>query len=105
MSIEKTKEVNALLDAYECLLTDKQREIISYYYQEDFSLAEIGEQMDISRAAVSDHIKRTIAILEDYEKKLKLVEKLSNRIAIYDKIRELKDPRLDQFLEQLESME
>ena len=35
--IEKTEEMNALLDAYEMLLTDKQREIMSLYYKEDFS--------------------------------------------------------------------
>lgn len=105
MNIERTQEVNALIDAYEVLLTDKQREIISYYYKEDFSLSEIAECMKISRAAVSDHLKRTVAILYDFEKKLKLVEKLSNRMRIYDKIRELNDPCMNHLIEELENME
>lgn len=105
MNIEKTQEINTLIDAYEVLLTDKQREIISYYYKEDFSLSEIAENMGISRAAVSDHLKRTVTILYDFEKKLKLVEKLSNRMRIYDKIRELKDPCMNHLIEELENME
>lgn len=105
MSIEHTEVMNALLDAYEGLLTDKQQEIVSYYYKEDYSLSEIGEILNISRAAVSDHIKRTTLILKEYEKKLKLVEKLSKRMAIYDKMKELESPRIDQFLEELEILE
>ena len=34
--IEQTEEMNALLDAYENLLTDKQKEIMSLYFKEDF---------------------------------------------------------------------
>ena len=45
--IEKTEEMNALLDAYEMLLTDKQREIMSLYYKEDFSLSEIAEELSV----------------------------------------------------------
>lgn len=105
MSIEKTEVMNALLDAYECLLTDKQKEIVSYYFKEDFSLSEIAEILNISRSAVSDHIKRTTGILEDYEKKLKLVEKLSNRMVIYDKMKELENPSINQLLEELENLE
>ena len=41
------------------LLTDKQREIMSLYYKEDFSLSEIAEELSVSRAAVNDHIKRS----------------------------------------------
>lgn len=105
MSIEKTEAINALLDAYEGLLTDKQRDVVSYYYKEDYSLSEIAEIMKVSRAAVNDHLKRTIALLEEYEKKLKLVEKLSKRMMIYDRIKELKEPGLNELIEQLEGLE
>ena len=37
--IEKTEEMNALLDFYETLLTEKQAEVMKLYYQEDFSLS------------------------------------------------------------------
>ncbi len=105
MRLEKTEKINSLLDAYETLLTDKQREIASYYYKEDFSLSEIAEILHISRAAVSDHLKRTTAILYGFEENLKLVEKLSKRMAIYGKIKKLEDPRLSVYLKQLEDIE
>lgn len=69
-----------LFDFYEKLLTDKQRTVLGFYLNEDFSLAEISEKINISRQAVHDIIKRTTLKLEDFEKKLGLYNKLkSNR--------------------------
>ena len=45
------------------------------YYAQDMSLGEIAEQLDISRQAVYDIVKRSAAILEDYESKLGLLSK------------------------------
>ena len=53
--LDKNLRMNELLDAYKTLLTTKQQEILKLYYEEDFSLSEIGEILKISRAAVSDH--------------------------------------------------
>ena len=50
--------INQYLDWYESLLTEKQKDVMSMYYRDDFSLAEIAENMDISRSAVSDLIRR-----------------------------------------------
>ena len=38
---------NELLDVYGPLLTKHQQEILDYYYAEDFSYAEISEELDI----------------------------------------------------------
>ncbi len=103
--IEKTEEINTLLDAYEVLLTDKQREVLILYFQEDFSLSEIAVHMGISRSAISDHIKRATLSLQEYEKKLKLVEKYKIRTQIYDKIKVLKNSQVNALVEQLEEME
>jgi predicted DNA-binding protein YlxM (UPF0122 family) len=65
-----------LFDFYEKLLTEKQRTVLGFYLNDDYSLAEISEKIDISRQAVHDIIKRTILKLEDFERKLKLYEKL-----------------------------
>ena len=46
--IEQTEEMNALLDAYENLLTDKQKEIMSLYFKEDVSLSEISSWLGCS---------------------------------------------------------
>ncbi len=103
--IEKTEEMNALLDFYDSLLTEKQSIVMNLYYKEDFSLAEIAEQMNISRAAVSDHLKRSMQILEDYEKKLSLVENYEARIKIYDKIKEIGNADASKLVEELERLE
>ena len=62
-----------LLDCYGPLLTDKQREIYEWYYQQDLSLGEISEVASVSRNAVYDLVGRTDEKLERYEKALGLV--------------------------------
>ncbi|MFP3394005.1 putative DNA-binding protein, partial [Brevibacillus sp. SIMBA_076] len=68
--LEKTTRMNYLFDFYQSLLTQKQRSYMSLYYLDDLSLGEIAEEFDVSRQAVYDNIKRTEAMLEEYEDKL-----------------------------------
>ena len=56
-----------LLDFYGALLTEKQREIYDWYYQQDLSLGEISEEAGVSRNAIHDLINRTDSKLERYE--------------------------------------
>ena len=71
MEIEKTNRMNALFEFYAALLTDQAKwTTSSFYYADDYSLAEIAEEFGVSRQAVYDNIKRTEKILEDYEMKL-----------------------------------
>lgn len=104
--LEKLNEINALYDIYRYLLTDKQREYVELYYQEDLSLAEIADEFRVSRNAVHDNIRRTEKLLVSYEEKLKIHEKASNRQVLYDKIRECtnEEPVLV-LLKQLELLE
>ncbi|MBS7220442.1 MAG: YlxM family DNA-binding protein [Clostridiales bacterium] len=77
MDILKT---TLLYDFYGELLTEKQKEIYELFYQNDMSLSEIAAELDISRQAVRDQLKRTEKILSEYEEKLMLVEKfLANK--------------------------
>ena len=62
-----------LLDHYGALLTEKQREIYEWYYQQDLSLGEISEIANVSRNAVHDLISRTDEKLERFESALGLV--------------------------------
>lgn len=73
----KNLSVSMLMDFYGGLLTDKQRDALELYYNQDFSLAEIAENMDISRQGVRDFIKRGEKQLEDFEEALGLSEKFS----------------------------
>lgn len=77
--LEKTTRMNFLFDFYQALLTDKQRSYMELYYLDDHSLGEIAESYSISRQAVYDNIRRTEAMLEEYEEKLKLFEKFQQR--------------------------
>lgn len=79
MNIEKMIEIGLLFEQYKELLTDKQREIVSLYYEEDYSLGEISENLNVSRQGVYDTLKRSEKILRDYEEKLKLVSKLQEQ--------------------------
>lgn len=84
--LEKTTYINALFDFYQALLTPKQRNYMEAYYAEDFSLGEISEDSQVSRQAVYDNIKRTEAILQTYEDKLKLYEKFKKRTELLDQL-------------------
>ena len=64
-----------LLDFYGELLTDKQRECFDLHYNEDFSLAEIAEQLGVSRQGVWDNIRRAETAMEDIEAKTGLLRR------------------------------
>ena len=79
MNIEKMVEIGLLFEQYKELLTDKQREIVTLYYEEDYSLGEISENLNVSRQGVYDTLKRSEKILRDYEEKLHLVSKIKEQ--------------------------
>ncbi len=64
-----------LYDYYSDLLTDKQKEYFEYYYFDNLSLAEISENIKVSRNAIHNSLKETINKLEFYEEKLELYKK------------------------------
>ena len=70
----KDLNYSVLLDIYGALLTDKQRQIMELYYNEDLSLSEIGEQFGISRQGVHDSIKRSEQALDEFESKLGILK-------------------------------
>lgn len=72
---DKTLEMAMLFDFFGDLLTEKQRTYFDLYYNDDLSLAEIAEQVDISRQGVRDVISRTENILREYEKKTGIVSR------------------------------
>ena len=92
-----------LLDAYGALLTERQRQCLSLFYEEDLSLAEIGETFAISRQAVHDAIRHGEAQLHEYEAALHLVEKESERRQIIARLQQLAGgiPEFDELLQQL----
>ena len=81
-------EMNELLDFYGGLLTENQQKISNDYFREDYSYQEIAENMNISRTAVYDTIKRVKQELENYESILGCNKAYKNRCTIYKKIKE-----------------
>lgn len=77
--MDKVAEISLLLDFYGQLLTDRQYEILDLHYNNDYSLGEIAEQLDISRQGVFDNLKRSKAALDKFEEKLGLVHKFSEQ--------------------------
>ena len=75
MSHEKNLEIGLLLDYYKGFLTDNQKKVLDYYYNEDYSLSEIAAQLGISRQGAQDNIARSQKKLLDMEQKLGLLKK------------------------------
>lgn len=71
--MDKNVEINLLLDFYGNLLTERQREVMGLYYEDNLSLTEIAEDLSISKQGVSDILKRSEKVLYDTESKLNLL--------------------------------
>lgn len=72
---EKNLTMTVLFDFYGEILTEKQKQVIDLYYNDDLSLAEIAEQAQITRQGVRDCIKRAEATMSFMEEKLGLARK------------------------------
>ena len=83
--IEQDKLI-ILFDYYEELLTDSQKKYFIDYYFNNLSLAEISENENVSRNAVSKDLKLTKEKLISYEEKLKLYDKDKKMRSVISKI-------------------
>ncbi len=70
--IGKNLHFSVLLDYYADMLTEKQRDVIDLYYNEDLSLSEIAEHENITRQGVRDSIKRGEQTMLELEEKFRL---------------------------------
>lgn len=74
----KNLDMIMLLDFYGEMLTSKQRDFIDFYYNDDLSLAEIAENVGITRQGVRDAIKRAEGQLTEMEERLGFVKRFEN---------------------------
>ncbi len=77
--IEKTFEISLLYDFYGDLLTPRQRNILQYYYEDNYTLGEIAEEINVSRQAVYDAVHKAERALHSYEEKLGLLKRFRQR--------------------------
>lgn len=99
--VEKLVEIGMLFDFYGKLLSERQYSAIDLYYINDLSLAEIGEELSITRQGVFDSLKRGEQNLYKFEKKLKLVKKFHSN---YKSIRDIIDCT-EEIMQDLNSLE
>lgn len=62
-------EMTLLYDYYGDLLTERQRMCFELYHDQDLSLAEIAEELKVSRQGVYDNLSRAEATLRNMEEK------------------------------------
>ena len=110
--LEKLQIYGQLHDFYGQLLTDRQNMCFTMHYLEDLTMAEVGDALGITPQAVADQIKRTIKIMQKYEKKLGLIknwhqqqEKVKDINLVLDGLIETGHPlqKIKEMLEELES--
>ena len=68
-----------LLDVYGALLTTHQREACRLYLDEDWSFAELAEQMGCTRSGAHDLVRRALAQLGHFEDRLGHAAELDRR--------------------------
>ncbi len=87
--------LNTYYDVYEPLLTQRQKEVFQYYYQDDLSYQEIADILKISRAGVYDILKRTRDFLHEMENKLQIVLRYDR---LYHDLNELNNEAVNKIL-------
>lgn len=98
-ALKEIVELTRLYDVYGPLLSDHKKEIFESYVLDNYSLAEIAEQVGLSRQGVRDIVRRCSKELQEAEEKLgflKKMDRLSQRIEEV-KIR-TKDPEISDML-------
>lgn len=88
---EKFFRMNSLLDFYGSLLSEKQNKAAYMYYVYDCTINEISGELNISKQAVFDNLKRAENNLEDFESKLSLLKNSQKDL----EQKEIKNKRLE----------
>jgi len=103
--IEEKVKISILCQIYGKLLTEKQYKLLDDYYNNDLSLSEIAENLEITRQAVRDNIKKGENKLLEYEEKLGIMKKVmeqEEKIAvILSEITKIKSKSSDKEVERI----
>ena len=98
MILDKFVEIANLFEIYSSLVSEKQKEYLEAHFENDLSLSEIAKNNNVSRQAIYDNIKRGIALLYDYEDKLKFYQIKKN---IREELMNLKENYTKEKLEKI----
>ena len=97
---QKEMKYSVLFDYYGALLSENQRNVIDLYYNEDFSLSEIADEISITRQGVHDALHRAESALDEFEHQLGLVKIQEKKCAIAEKMMQI-SASLDPIFEHL----
>ena len=78
MELEANLKLSLLTELYKNLLTEKQQKMLKDFLDNNLSISELAVEYNSTRQAVNDLLKRTFKTLEEYEKKLGLLNKLES---------------------------
>ncbi len=73
MNIKERVQIAILTKYYGKLLTEKQLKVITMYVDNNLSLAEVAEELNVSRQAIKDTLDKTTVALNNFEKDLQFV--------------------------------
>jgi len=96
--------VSALLDVYGSFLSEKQKALTEYYYNDDLSLSEIAENEGITRQGVNDLIKRAVTQLKGWEEKCGLCEKILKLKELAARVKEGDSGKTEEILDIIEDL-
>ncbi len=75
MNLEERVRIAILNKYYGRLLTDRQRQVIVMYVDNNLSLAEVSTELNISRQAVKDALDNAIEQLQTHEDLLHFIKR------------------------------
>ena len=100
--MDKSVRISMLLEIYRKMLTEKQADVVDLYYNQNLSLGEIAEDLNITRQAVRKSLVEAEKNLFMFEEKLGILEKQIKREQKIDKIiKNIEDEKLKKFIEEL----
>lgn len=73
--MDESFRIGLLYQVYGSFLTQNQQSLMHAYFYEDLSLQEIGNNLGISKQAVSSQLQRAVHKIDLMEKRLKVMEK------------------------------
>ena len=86
--IEQMVRVTKLYDIYKGLLTERQQRCLELHYFQDFSFAEVGAEMGITRQAANDIVQRAVDQMQSTESNLKFLKKHNEHLTGLRSIRQ-----------------
>lgn len=103
--LQRKVELAYLADFYSGMLTDKQKEVLSMYCEEDMSLGEIARETGVSRQGVYNVLNRSAEKLFHLEESLGTAERFRVMLDGLQKCRNLlREQKCDEAITQLDEL-